>query len=310
MEDPRHKKDDDFQREPSKSNPKEAPTSEPSFQNKSVKFECPYCEVKSITRIEFRPSVFSFIILAIAMLLVNFLITVLLIPFIFYATKTAVHKCPNCGNQVGKDKRLVSLLNFDDEILTFSLGETAVICTRKIILVIIGVIVVIFIGFVKIQTIHIDEGEPITTTWLEFKEVCGRQVILDRDLVKYRQCEYDFLGKMVVDWSGYVIKINDMRDGDGYLVQSSHAVNVLLKLDPSESEVVPDLVLTVSHTLAKTYEAELSQLERGMQMGFNATLMGLGNELQIRHGHLNSVWVKQGFIEIPEHMHFGSRYSS
>ena len=56
-----------------------------------------------------------------------------------------------------------------------------------------------------------------------------------------------------------------------------HAATVLVKMDPGETEVHPDLMLAFDTHRAEEFGDLLASLNRGDAFGFNATLVGLGN---------------------------------
>jgi hypothetical protein len=88
-----------------------------------------------------------------------------------------------------------------------------------------------------------------------------------------------------------------------------HAVTILVKMQPSEIETLPDLVLTLDTDKAAKYTDIISGLDRGQEIGFNATLKSLGGDMQSRHFHLRSIWKKDGFIEVAPHVHEDGRYA-
>lgn len=76
---------------------------------------------------------------------------------------------------------------------------------------------------------------------------------------------------------------------------SDHSLNVFIKMEPTESLMYPDLMLSVS-THVKNNHLELfikegtpnseSSLKKGDEVKFKAKFVGLGNEIKMHHLHL------------------------
>ena len=75
-------------------------------------------------------------------------------------------------------------------------------------------------------------------------------------------------------YKGYVIRVDDYRESLYKFLH--HAATMLVKMDPSESEVYPDLMLAFDTHRADEYGDVLADLNRGDAFGFNGTLMSLG----------------------------------
>jgi len=60
-------------------------------------------------------------------------------------------------------------------------------------------------------------------------------------------------------------------------------------MDPSESEIYPDIMLAFDTNRADEYIDVLSELNRGDAFGFNATLMSIGSGTMTRHFHVESI---------------------
>jgi len=82
-----------------------------------------------------------------------------------------------------------------------------------------------------------------------------------------------------------------------------HATTALIKMDPSESEVYPDIMLAFDTYSAEEYDEVLTSLNRGDAIAFNATLMSLGTHVRTRHYHLNAIWKIDGYKEVAPHVH-------
>ena len=80
-------------------------------------------------------------------------------------------------------------------------------------------------------------------------------------------------------------------------------------MEPSESEVYPDIMLAFDSNRADEYIDILTELNRGDAFGFNATLMSLGSSSMTRHFHVEAIWKEEGHIEVAPHIHETGRYN-
>ena len=80
-------------------------------------------------------------------------------------------------------------------------------------------------------------------------------------------------------------------------------------MDPSESDEFPDLILSLDTYKAEFYNEIMLGLNRGQEIGFNATIKSFGSEMQSRHFHLRNIWKEDGFKEIPLQFVHSGRYA-
>lgn len=66
---------------------------------------------------------------------------------------------------------------------------------------------------------------------------------------------------------------------------SDHALNVLVKMSPTESSIYPDLVLSISSELLARRKQVFDTLKKGDEIKFEAKIMSLGNEFKMHHLH-------------------------
>jgi len=88
-----------------------------------------------------------------------------------------------------------------------------------------------------------------------------------------------------------------------------HAVVLLIKMVPEESEIIPDLMLTFDTSEAEKYKDLLNDINRGQKVGFNATIKSIGADLQPKHVHAVNFWREEGFMEISPLTNVQGRYS-
>lgn len=72
-------------------------------------------------------------------------------------------------------------------------------------------------------------------------------------------------------------------------------MNVLVKMQPSESAMYPDLVLSISSGLLKRSRPLFDSLQKGDEVRFRAKMMNLGNEFKMHHLHALEIEKTGGF---------------
>jgi hypothetical protein len=129
------------------------------------------------------------------------------------------------------------------------------------------------------------DSRKISTTWEEFLQDCGGEVVVENNVHarnifnhKYEQNE--------VSWKGYFADTKQSSGNPLPFVQSDHAINILVKMMPSESVLYPDIVLSVSSKYLAENQALIKSLEKGDEIVFDAKIMTLGNEFKMHHLHL------------------------
>ncbi len=100
----------------------------------------------------------------------------------------------------------------------------------------------------------------------------------------------------MINWEGYVIRVEDNRKSVYKLV--AHAVQVLVRMEPPELDMVPDVMLTIDSDQADKYAEVIEKLDRGGKISFNATFKGIGDESRVRHFHLYQIQSIPGYLEI------------
>lgn len=102
-----------------------------------------------------------------------------------------------------------------------------------------------------------------------------------------------------VRWDGFLMKATENQ---GWF-KGDHAVVLLVKMQPSESDIHADLILSMDEADFQENRKELASLDRGSRFEFNATFMNVGNEQQLHHLHAHGVRKVDGFMEIAPHVH-------
>lgn len=88
------------------------------------------------------------------------------------------------------------------------------------------------------------ESKPIPYSWEEFLNDCGGTVIVENN-VHARNIFNQKYESNVVTWKGFFAE-SKVAQGIVPFIGSSHHMNFLIKMSPSESPLYPDLVLSIS----------------------------------------------------------------
>lgn len=94
-------------------------------------------------------------------------LSLIMMPFLISLTKTALHRCAKCLNEV-KSNSLFGFNSLEDKVIAFNIGSFGMIFTRRYILYIVlsiffGLVIYVFIWT---EVHHNHEARPITSlTW-------------------------------------------------------------------------------------------------------------------------------------------------
>lgn len=99
---------------------------------RSTKVKCPFCDAVSNSIVEYRPSILGYLFTLLAMLLFGIL-AMLLMPFLVSLTKTSIHRCAKCLNEV-KDNTFFGRSSLDDKLVSYEVGQLGIILTRRTLL--------------------------------------------------------------------------------------------------------------------------------------------------------------------------------
>ena len=69
------------------------------FWNRSTKIKCPFCDAVSNSIVEYRPSLLGYLLTMLSLLIFGFF-ALILMPFLVSLTKSAIHRCAKCLNEV------------------------------------------------------------------------------------------------------------------------------------------------------------------------------------------------------------------
>lgn len=126
------------------------------------------------------------------------------------------------------------------------------------------------------------ESKEIATTWDEFLKDCGGEVIVE-NYVHARSIFNKKYEANIVEWDGFYAETKQTNALPFFA--TDHAINVLVKMEPTESTVYPDLVLSVSSEQLSRKKSLFDGLKKGDHIKFRAKIMSLGNEFKMHHLH-------------------------
>ena len=86
----------------------------------------------------------------------------------------------------------------------------------------------------------------------------------------------------LISWSGFYAEVKE-RQKSFFGLNNQHHLSVLVKMEPSESSIFADLVLSVSTNYYMENKEFFDGLRKGDGIEFDAVLVGLGNEFKMHH---------------------------
>lgn len=189
----------------------------------------------------------------------------------------------------------------------FQLGKCSVVISRTVGVAIFTVLSIIFLYFSWFYDFGLSEeahfrnkqSVKIEYPWTEFIEDCGSKVIIGNN-VKANEIFKRKYQNNFVSWYGYFISKKEVSSFS--LGENSHALNILVKMEPSETEIEPDLVLSLSGSGYSNLKDLIDSLRSGDQITFNAKFISLGDEFNVNHLHALSITKTGTYKALPEIM--------
>ena len=129
---------------------------------RSTKIKCPFCDAVSLSIVEYKPSLIGYLVTILAMLIFGIL-SLILLPFLVSLTKSALHRCAKCLNEV-KSNSYFGFSSMEDKLVSWQIGKFGIILTRKTLLYLVIVLtacLAIYV-FVLVEEQHNNQIVPIT----------------------------------------------------------------------------------------------------------------------------------------------------
>jgi hypothetical protein len=108
----------------------------------------------------------------------------------------------------------------------------------------------------------------LATSWSDYLVDCGGEKIIENS-VHTKILWNDKYENNIVEWQGYFA---DMKPRQKGLFWPNVELNLLVKMEPSESTVFADLVLTVDAEKYKAYKQMFDGLKKGDGIRFEAVI--------------------------------------
>jgi hypothetical protein len=197
-----------------------------------MKVKCPFCDAVSFSIVEYKTSLLGYLVAILSILIFGFL-SIILMPFLVSLTKSAIHRCAKCLNEV-KSASYFGFSSLEDKLLTFQVGKVGVILTRRYLLYIVMTItcgLAIYL-FLLTETGHNHEVRPISgLTWDGYRNDCGFDSFVNSPMKAIGKFDRVYQNQGV-SWDGYVIRVS-LSEEDA-MNFAYHSSSIMIKMDPED----------------------------------------------------------------------------
>ncbi|TNV76792.1 hypothetical protein FGO68_gene5664 [Halteria grandinella] len=286
------KKDDDLEDVPlEQPSPIIGVEEDVDFDTAPIKRLCPYCNQKVITFVEeeMHP---LFFMMALFSLIIFGLLSFILLPLAFLLTKSAIHRCSRCLQRIGMRQCYGLPKSVEDDVWQFRFGKCAVVMARLYAIILLSIIAIACLAYawkgpalMSSQPLNYDKPLPthlINATWDEFLDDCGGKVIVENYIHARAVFNRKYENQLVI-WTGLYAGVKEVKGQT--LWGTDHALNLFVKMSPTESYLYPDLMLSVSSQMLNN-DRDLLLLNKGDEIRFKARILGMGDEVRMHHLHL------------------------
>lgn len=135
-------------------------------------------------------------------------------------TATRKHRCSLCEREIGSDGKF--LICFQDEVYSFSLGESGVLVSKKILMT--GGLFAFMLLILLLRSHYQSEVMWSNLTWKELVEKCPKSPANPA-------CKYENDGVSIMNWKGHVMRVDDNRESMRRFYE--HAISIYVKMSPS-----------------------------------------------------------------------------
>ena len=197
---------------------------------------------------------------------------------------------------------MFGLPDINQEILVFNLGKWSVVISRTVGIALFSIIAIVFFYFSWFYDFEVEgkmtvkQGIEVSFPWTEYIKDCGSDVIISNNL-KAKEIFKTKYQNNYVNWSGYFFQKRDVKRIS--FIENSHAINLLIKMEPTETELQPDIVLSLSDSLVTKNQIIIDSLQRGDEIHFKGKFINIGDEFNVNHLHAISIEKTGNRKEIP-----------
>lgn len=258
---------------------------------------CHFCESRVATYKKLETTPYTVITCALVCL-IFWLWSICLLPFIIPLSKAVVTHCSRCENTL-KTQQPFGLDSLKDEIVTLSCGKCAMVISRVYLIAAFAVVACGMLGY-WFWTLPVETPRVyLTSSWPQYIRECGTEMLLKNPVTASTNFQRTYAGK-TVSWEGYMMKVTEY---ESLWFRTEHAVVILVKMQPSESDIHADLIFSLNTDHFAANRDEISRLEKGHKFRFSGSFVTMGNEHSLHHLHGFSLEKLEGSIEIPTHVH-------
>lgn len=191
------------------------------------------------------------------------------------------------------------------EILIIPLGKCSIVISRKVGMIILGFFGIIFLYFSWIydwgikakEERELIQGIEVSSTWEEYINECGSNIVLTNSFKANNIFKRKYQNN-IVNWSGYFIEKKEVQAS--IFSERSHSLNVLIKMEPSETEFEPDIVISFSGSVHEQFKETIDSLQNGDLVNFSASFVSIGDEFNTNHLHAKSIFKTGEKKSLPE----------
>ena len=99
------------------------------FEEKSEFIHCPYCDLKAESIVDYKTNILGYLFALVLLLTLGWL-SFCILPLIITLTKSAIHRCSKCLNEV-KSNQFLGFNSMEDQLISFSIGSFGIALSRK-----------------------------------------------------------------------------------------------------------------------------------------------------------------------------------
>lgn len=162
------------------------------FEAKSETIVCPHCDTRADSLVDYKTNFLGYLMALILLLGLGWL-SFCILPLVLSLTKTAVHRCSKCLNEV-KNNSFLGFNSMEDKVLSFSIGTFGVALSRKYLLYAVLTIVCCCILYLILTTGMDGHYMPHITaiTWSQYMRDCGSGAFADNRMKAFRAFDFHY----------------------------------------------------------------------------------------------------------------------
>lgn len=276
---------------------------------------CEYCNREITTYAKKEYNFYVILLVIFCFYFYGFLYGLILIIVTFPLFQTLFHICPTCYTTLYKKEFFP--IKKKENFLTLQYGSSVIVIKFFYILILLALVglfgVYINVQYWRNKPKSISHEEKIkqtnkfisnlydknsNLTWEELIKDCGSKVMIENSARGIEIFNRKYF-KKTIDWKGYFLNAFFKRLSP-FDYDTSHLVNLNIRMIPSETIKSQDLVLSLDYKKYFLFYKTLEKLETGTPIRFTATFESLGDEWRDHHLHLKTIEIIDDFIKEDE----------